>query len=290
MNAPLQIFGSLPSHIEAAMRASMERFGVLIPIAVDQDGRIIDGHHRKRLSEELGIKCPSMTIKVETEYEALEIAETLNSDRRQMTEEMRKEVAADLRAKGHSVRAIAGALNVGKSTVDRDLAQVSRAGHLEGEPTRVTGTDGKSYSSKPARSKKKPTGNAKSSAKKPATGKSGSTSAESAGKGATDFHYADGLRVEKAQLEEDIKHLRHQVAELEERLADKEELIGDLQFSLSDLDAIQKGDHAKQMAILRASVKDANRARDDAMNDANQKDIQCKRYLKELVKLGWKKK
>lgn len=77
---------------------------------------------------------------------------------------------------------------------------------------------------------------------------------------------------------------------LKAELAEKDELINDLRFELNDLNEIQKGDHAKQMFILRASLKDANRARDDAMNDANQKDKQCKFYLKELTKLGWKKK
>jgi hypothetical protein len=73
-------------------------------------------------------------------------------------------------------------------------------------------------------------------------------------------------------------------------LVEKDELIKDLRFELNDLNEIQKGDHAKQMALLRASLKDANRARDDAMNDANQKNKQCQHYLKELMKLGWKKK
>ena len=64
-------------------------------------------------------------------------------------------MAADLRAEGHSVRAIAGALGVGKSTIQEDLAELSAAGQLSA-PERVTGTDGKSRpaSNRPAKAKK----------------------------------------------------------------------------------------------------------------------------------------
>jgi hypothetical protein len=45
----LQPFAQLSSPIEAALRASIQRFGVLVPITTDQNGTVIDGHHRQRI-------------------------------------------------------------------------------------------------------------------------------------------------------------------------------------------------------------------------------------------------
>jgi transposase-like protein len=60
-------------------------------------------------------------------------------DRRQLPREERREVVAAVLVEGHSVRAIAGALGVGKSTIYDD---VSGSGHV----TEITtGMDGKSY-------------------------------------------------------------------------------------------------------------------------------------------------
>lgn len=147
MTAPFQLFDALPAHIEDALRASIERFGVLVPVVKDQHGNIIDGHHRSRIADQLGVKYRVDVVQVADEDEAREIARTLNSDRRQLTEDQRREVVRVLREQGHSVRAIAAALKVGKSTVDRDVAELSRAGQLE-QPDRAVGLDGKSRPAK----------------------------------------------------------------------------------------------------------------------------------------------
>jgi transposase-like protein len=140
----LQLFDALPAHIEDALRASIRRFGVLVPVIRDQQGRIIDGHHRVRIAAEEGIDiADDIVITVDSEDEAREIARTLNSDRRHLTEEQRRAVVADLRSEGHSLRAIAGALGVDKKQVQRDLAR-AEVGTLS-PPDRVLGADGKSY-------------------------------------------------------------------------------------------------------------------------------------------------
>ncbi len=58
MSAPFQLFDPLPPAVEAALRASIDRFGVLVPVAKDQHGNITDGHHRVRIADELGIEYP----------------------------------------------------------------------------------------------------------------------------------------------------------------------------------------------------------------------------------------
>lgn len=138
-----QLFDELPAHIEAALRDSVEEFGVLVPVFVDQDGAVIDGHHRSRIADALGVTYETVTVEVDDEEHALRIAHTLNADRRQLSTADRLKAAARLRERGHSYRAIGEALGTSKSQVERDLAEVSREGQLE-QPSRVVGIDGKS--------------------------------------------------------------------------------------------------------------------------------------------------
>ena len=140
MSGPFQLFEPLDPATEEALRESIRRFGVLSPISTDGAGRILDGHHRARIAEELGVKCPKRTVYVGSDIdEAQEIARTLNADRRHLTTEQRREVAVHLRSQGHSIRAIAAATGASKSQVDRDLATVP-PGTV---PDRITGRDGR---------------------------------------------------------------------------------------------------------------------------------------------------
>lgn len=179
MTALFQLYPDLEPAVEAALRSSIRRWGVIYPIVVDQHGHVIDGHHRQRIARELGLNPKTEIRRVRNEDEARELARTLNEDRRQMPAEMRRPIVADLRNEGHSLRAIAGATGASKSQVDRDVRQLSRAGQLPrptggaaekpqppvtpvtpGEPAarpearprtqpapppRVRGTDGKTY-------------------------------------------------------------------------------------------------------------------------------------------------
>ena len=147
MSAPFQLFKDLPPAVESALRASIDRFGVLVPVAKDQDGNILDGHQRARIADELGVPYWHHVIEVANDDEAREIARTLNEDRRAMPKEERLPVVVALAEEGHSNVAIAGALGVTETTVRRDLA-----GSTYVEPERVRGLDGKSY---PARKRPK---------------------------------------------------------------------------------------------------------------------------------------
>jgi len=61
-----------------------------------------------------------------------------------ITARRRREMATFLRSEGHSYRAIASALGIGKSQVAEDLAELSGTGQLE-EPEHIIGLSGKSY-------------------------------------------------------------------------------------------------------------------------------------------------
>lgn len=169
----LQIFDALPPPIEDALRASIERFGVLVPVVKDQHGRTVDGHHRSRIADNLGVTYRVDLVQVADDAEARELARTLNADRRQLTEEQRRQVVAVLAAetvaagKGgreevarHSPEAIAGALGVGKTTVLRDMEQLVREDKLT-RPEKTLGRDNRVRPTKrptPAPAAPKPVG------------------------------------------------------------------------------------------------------------------------------------
>lgn len=140
-SAHYQLFPALEPATEAALKASILRFGILVPVTVDQHGNILDGHHRSRLARELGVECPTRTKVVAGDDEANEIARTLNMDRRHLSAEDRRRMVEALRSEGHSYRAIAGALGVSHPTV---MADVRSTGKDLPVPDRIIGMDGKS--------------------------------------------------------------------------------------------------------------------------------------------------
>lgn len=138
----MQLFDALPAHIEDALRASIERFGVLVPVVVSQDGEVLDGNHRQRIARELGIDFKVSVVEVADEDEAREIAVTLNADRRQLDPVQRREAVAHLRQQGHSYRAIGEALGASEPTVRRDFERATASGDAV-QPETVRGLDGK---------------------------------------------------------------------------------------------------------------------------------------------------
>ena len=141
-----QLFPALDSATEAALRASIQRFGVLVPIAQDQHGRTLDGHHRQRIADELGVKYRVDVFQVENDEEAEAIVVTLNTDRgHRLKSDQRREVVAELHQGGHSNVAIGNALGIDEKQVRRDL---SRQVRTLSDPGRVVGVDGKSYPSR----------------------------------------------------------------------------------------------------------------------------------------------
>lgn len=146
----MQLFDALPSHIEDALRASINRFGVLVPVVKDQHGETLDGHHRSRIADELGVKYRVDVVTVSSEDEAREIARTLNADRRQLDEEQRRAVVVELRRHGHSYRAIGGALGVSHTQARNDVeaARLETTFQSQDEPERVVRQGGGSYPAK----------------------------------------------------------------------------------------------------------------------------------------------
>lgn len=141
-----QLFPALDPATEAALRASIRRFGVLVPVVKDQHGNLLDGHHRERIAEELGVKYRVDIITVADDEERQAIIASLNCDRgHRLRSDMRREIVADLRKAGHSLRAIAGAAGVSEGQVRKDIAAEELRTGTQLAPERVNKQGGGSY-------------------------------------------------------------------------------------------------------------------------------------------------
>ncbi|WP_166831555.1 ParB N-terminal domain-containing protein [Thalassoroseus pseudoceratinae] len=81
----------LPEEFEALKTSIAER-GVDVPIIVDQDGNVIDGYHRERACDELGIYCPREIRHFDNETDKLELILSLNCRRRQLNRKQKRSV------------------------------------------------------------------------------------------------------------------------------------------------------------------------------------------------------
>ena len=141
----------LDRDIYDTLRADIRLRGIISPIIVDEDHNIIDGYHRHRIANELGVECPSITRKGLTEEEKHREAVDLNLHRRHLTREQRQQIVATLSRQGTPQREIARGLGVSQMTVSRDLGTVQTNVSREESSSRnerTIGKDSKSYLAK----------------------------------------------------------------------------------------------------------------------------------------------
>ena len=69
--------------------------GVLVPVIEDENGVLIDGHHRQKIAFELGVPCPVEIIEGKSEAEKRGMAFTLNLKRRHLNREQRRALIAE---------------------------------------------------------------------------------------------------------------------------------------------------------------------------------------------------
>lgn len=114
-----QVMPPLSADEYAALRADITERGVLVPVARDQHGRILDGHHRIAIAAALGVDCPTEVHHAAGDDEARDLALTLNLARRHLTREQRRElISAEIQTRpDDSDRAIARRLSCDHKTV-----------------------------------------------------------------------------------------------------------------------------------------------------------------------------
>ena len=79
-----QVLGPLKPEELEALRRDIEARGVLVPVDVDEDGNILDGHHRVAIAKELGRPFETITRHFNTDDEKREHALKVNMARRHL--------------------------------------------------------------------------------------------------------------------------------------------------------------------------------------------------------------
>lgn len=143
---PYQLLPPLSEDEYAALRDDIRGAGVRVPIDVDEDGNILDGHHRKAIAEELGVECPERVVRDLPEFAKVDYALTVNLTRRHLTTDQKKAlVKASLkRDPSLSNRDHARRCAVGHPFVAGLREAMEAAGQIAPREGR-TGRDGKEY-------------------------------------------------------------------------------------------------------------------------------------------------
>ena len=118
----------LPPEQLDSLRADIAANGVLVPVVVDQHGRILDGNHRAAIALDLGIDYPTVTVAVTDDADAWDKAVSLNCARRHLTREQVREVIGNeiQRRPDDSDRAIARRVGCSPSTVGAVRSELRR--------------------------------------------------------------------------------------------------------------------------------------------------------------------
>lgn len=119
---PYQVMPDLTDEEYEELKSDIAERGVMVPIEFDENGNVLDGHHRLRACRELGIAdYPTVIRKGMTEQEKLLHALTLNTARRHLTRDQKSAAIVQLieRDPGLSDRQIAKAVGVTHPTVGK---------------------------------------------------------------------------------------------------------------------------------------------------------------------------
>ncbi len=144
----------------AELRASIIARGVVQPVAITPDFKLIDGYHRATVAAELGLRVP---YRMEEYAEAKRAAALdLNLCRRHLTPHQLREARASrvqrvgvARSEGESLSTIADREGVSREQVRQDIKAATVKG-LTVEPETIKGKDNRTRRAKPTRSKPKP--------------------------------------------------------------------------------------------------------------------------------------
>lgn len=127
MDSPSQLFPPLSQREYDTLKESIAEQGILIPIEFDAEGEIVDGHHRLKACQELGIEhYPKVVRSFASSQERDAHILTVNLTRRHLTPEQTAEVrekqrqlAGELRRQGKSQQETARIVGVDVRTIQR---------------------------------------------------------------------------------------------------------------------------------------------------------------------------
>ena len=140
-----QLLPSLSDDEYEALKADIAERGVMVPVEYDENGDVLDGHHRVRACRELGIKeWPTVTRGGMDDAGKRRYVRALNLKRRHLNREQTRELIADaLRDEpGRSNRQHARDLGVDHKSVQSVRGQLEATGEIP-QLDRREGADGK---------------------------------------------------------------------------------------------------------------------------------------------------
>lgn len=139
-----QLFDPLAPEEYEALKADIARRGVLVPVEMDEEGNILDGHHRARACRELGIRdYPCVVRRLGSVTEKEEHVVALNLRRRHLSGEQKRRWAEWLlrRHPEWSDRRVAGEVGVSPTTVGSVRERLEQQAEVSNVDSRV-GRDG----------------------------------------------------------------------------------------------------------------------------------------------------
>ena len=141
-----QVMPELNTEEYTELREDIRARGVMVPIELDEQGNVLDGHHRLRACKELGIKDYPKVIRIGlTEEEKRLHARKLNMARRHLTQEQRRVMIREQLAETpeKSDRQIAAGLGVDHKTVSTQRSNLESIGEIPQCPRETS--DGRTY-------------------------------------------------------------------------------------------------------------------------------------------------
>ena len=104
------------------LKADIKENGLMYPVMVDEDDLVLDGVHRTRICDELGIPCDAIVVTGKTDEEKRTIALGLNLKRRHLDVDKRRAFVRKLHNdEKMSLAKITKATGYSKATICRDL-------------------------------------------------------------------------------------------------------------------------------------------------------------------------
>lgn len=140
-----QVMPDLTSEEYEELKSDILRRGVMVPVEFDEQGNVLDGHHRLRACSELGITDYPKVIRAGmTEEEKRTHARKLNMARRHLNREQKQSLIREQlkETPEKSDRQMASELSVSPTTVGTVRHQMEEAGQLSKLDSSI-GADGK---------------------------------------------------------------------------------------------------------------------------------------------------
>ncbi len=144
---PYQVMPNLSAEDYEALKTDIAERGVQVPVEYDESGNILDGYHRTRACQELGIiEWPKVIRRGFSEEQKRVHARKLNMARRHLTQEQKRELVRQqlMETPEVSDRQIGKELGVSDKTVGtqrKGLQARAEIPHLD----KIRGADGKAY-------------------------------------------------------------------------------------------------------------------------------------------------